>query len=477
MIYKIQVVTVSEDGCQETLEIACVERTDLKPETLGLTLAEGKMILNDLQQIVVERQVSSSLLLKQACPDCGQRRCSKGNHTLSLRTVFGQLMVRSPRMHHCVCRAHETKTFSPLAELLPNHTLPELLFLETKWASLLSYGMTSDLLQEVLPIDEPVNTFTIRRHVANVAERLERELGDEQFCFIQGCQNSWDQLLPPDGPLTVGIDGGYVRGQHKQGAFEVIAGKSILAFKRDQQQEQELSTRWFGWVQTYDEKPKRRLFELLKSQGMQQNQQVEFLSDGGEDVRNVQLYLNPQAEHLLDWFHLTMRLTVLTQTAKGLPERAGEGEDQCELRPSVLKDLERIKWYLWHGNVFQALNELQNLEMDLDAAAFETKDENAQKLLKGVEDLHTYVERNQEFVPNYGERYRNGEKIASGFVESAINQVVSKRMVKKQQMGWSQRGAHLLLQIRTRVLDEEWENTFRCWYPDFRPQGQAKKAA
>jgi hypothetical protein len=115
----------------------------------------------------------------------------------------------------------------------------------------------------------------------------------------------------------------------------------------------------------------------------------------------------------------------------------------------VLKDLERIKWYLWHGNVFQALNELQSLEMDLDAAAFESKDENAQKLLKGVEDLHTYVERNQEFVPNYGERYRNGEKIASGFVESAINQVVSKRMVNKQQMGWSQRGAHLLLQIRT----------------------------
>jgi hypothetical protein len=133
------------------------------------------------------------------------------------------------------------------------------------------------------------------------------------------------------------------------------------------------------------------------------------------------------------------------------------------------KDLEWIKWYLWHGNVFQAMNELQDLEMELDAAVFETKDENAQKLLKGVEDLQTYVERNQAFVPNYGERYRNGEKIASGFVES-INQVVSKRMVKKQQMGWSPRGAHLLLQVRTRVLDERWENTFRRWYPDFRPK-------
>jgi hypothetical protein len=115
------------------------------------------------------------------------------------------------------------------------------------------------------------------------------------------------------------------------------------------------------------------------------------------------------------------------------------------------------------------MNELQDLEMELDAAVFETKDENAQKLLKGVEDLQTYVERNQAFVPNYGERYRNGEKIASGFVES-INQVVSKRMVKKQQMGWSPRGAHLLLQVRTRVLDERWENTFRRWYPDFRPK-------
>src|SRR5580704_9044232 len=341
----------------------------------------------------------------------------------------------------------------------------------------MSYGMTSKLLQDVLPIDQPINTFTIRQHVADVAERLEQELGDEQFCFVEGCQRSWDELPSPDGPLTVGIDGGYVRGQHKQGQFEVIAGKSLLAFKRDQEGKQQLSARCFAWVQTYDEKPKRRLFELLQSQGMQPNQQVDFLSDGGEDVRNVQLYLNPQAEHLLDWFHLTMRLTVLNQTAKGLPERIGEGEDQYELRPGVLKDLERIKWYLWHGNVFQALNELQSLEMDLDAAAFESKDENARKLLKGVEELHTYVERNQEFVPNYGERYRNGEKIASGFVESAINQVVSKRMVKKQQMGWSQHGAHLLLQIRTRVLDEEWENTFRRWYPDFRPQGQAKKAA
>ena len=81
MICKIQVVTLGEDGHQETREITCLQRTDLKPETLGLTLAEGKMILKDLQQILVEGQVARFLLPKRPCPECGQPRCIKGHHS------------------------------------------------------------------------------------------------------------------------------------------------------------------------------------------------------------------------------------------------------------------------------------------------------------------------------------------------------------------------------------------------------------
>jgi len=130
--------------------------------------------------------------------------------------------------------------------------------------------------------------------------------------------------------------------------------------------------------------------------------------------------------------------------------------------------------------VFQALQTLDGLQMDVESAAFETKHEAARKHLKQIEELHTYVERNQAFLPNYGERYRHGERIASGFVESAVNQLVSKRMVKQQQMQWTQRGAHLLLQIRTHVLNEEWEEIFRRWYPGFRSRTEeqpVKKAA
>jgi hypothetical protein len=203
MICKIQVLVIDEDGREETRQLACLERTDLKPETLCLTLAEGKMILKGLQQIVVERQVSSSLLAKRACPDCGQPRSCKGNHTLSVRTVFGQLTVRSQRLHHCTCRPHHTKTFSPLAELLPERISPELLFLETKWASLMSYGMTSKLLHDVLPIDEPVNTFTIRQHVADVAERLERSQGAGRRAAAAGSA-PWREACNFHGRRTAG---------------------------------------------------------------------------------------------------------------------------------------------------------------------------------------------------------------------------------------------------------------------------------
>jgi hypothetical protein len=87
------------------------------------------------------------------------------------------------------------------------------------------------------------------------------------------------------------------------------------------------------------------------------------------------------------------------------------------------------------------------------------------KLGQHVSEFNTYIANNRAFIPNYGDRYRYGEMISTAFAESTVNQVVSKRMVKKQQMRWTQRGAHLLLQVRTKVLNDEWRDTFCRWYP------------
>jgi hypothetical protein len=107
------------------------------------------------------------------------------------------------------------------------------------------------------------------------------------------------------------------------------------------------------------------------------------------------------------------------------------------LRDPVVRELECLKWFLWHGNVYKAVQVVQSLEMDLDATVATNGYATAQKLLKAVEEFHTYIENNKRFIPNYGERYRAGERISTGFVESAVNQVISKRFCKKQQMAWT----------------------------------------
>jgi hypothetical protein len=172
------------------------------------------------------------------------------------------------------------------------------------------------------------------------------------------------------------------------------------------------------------------------------------------------MYLNPRGDHLIDWFHITMRLTVMSQITKRLCSR-----DNPELAAEVLEELERLKWFLWHGNVFRALQTVDDLQMDLDNTDQPSIEQ--RKLLKMVTEFAGYIRANGAWIPNYGERYRSGEAISSAFVESTVNQVVSKRMVKKQQMRWAPKSAHLLLQVRAKVLNDELAEVFQRWYPAF----------
>ena len=76
------------------------------------------------------------------------------------------------------------------------------------------------------------------------------------------------------------------------------------------------------------------------------------------------------------------------------------------------KQLERVKWFLWHGDVARALNTIEDIEDELDLLP--QNGESRKKLLKVVREFRGYIEANQNFIPNYGDRYRHGEKISNG---------------------------------------------------------------
>ena len=90
-------------------------------------------------------------------------------------------------------------------------------------------------------------------------------------------------------------------------------------------------------------RPRARFVDTLRQQGMQPQQQVVFLSGGAETLRGLQQNIAPEAEHVLDWFHVIMRLTVLGQMIKGAWADAVTVETKAAA-------LDRIKWLLWHGN-------------------------------------------------------------------------------------------------------------------------------
>ena len=404
------------------------------------------------------------------------------------------------------------------------------------------FGVTVELLRDVLrAVGTTLNAETVRNHLQRVATRMEGALGEERTSWIEDCPPDPARLSLPEGPVVVGIDGGYVRARergraHRDTNFEVVVGQSIA---------EDRASRYFGLVQSFDDKPKRRLHEVLREQGLQMNQDITFLTDGGDTVRNLAADMSPCAEHVLDWLslpkrdawqlqpadgvvhrtrrardavsgdevglaravrghrgaaqgrpsrgdhaqcgdsaqppaacrhahggsawgganlldrglHLTMRLTVLGQYAKGLAHHDDEEAHAIE------RELKRIKGYLWNGNHRdrEALACIDGLVDDLEGLS--TAYAGIKAFRKGADEFRTYVRRNAGTIPNYAERHRYGERVSTPFAESTVNTVVGKRFAKRQQMRWSRRGAHLMLQTRTRVLDGTLRAKFQSWYP------------
>jgi len=136
-----------------------------------------------------------------------------------------------------------------------------------------------------------------------------------------------------------------------------------------------------------------------------------------------------------------------------------------------------VKWRLWHGRLDRAIRDLQDIVTRL-LSLRAVGDLSAARLRTLGSQLLTYIRSNRDAIINYGKRYRAGLRVATTLAESAVNSLVAKRMVKKQQMRWSQHGAHILMQVRTAEMNGELRDRMRARFrepdpnvpPLFKPQ-------
>jgi hypothetical protein len=195
MKMRIQVVIEHDNdgGEPEIQELVCLSRETkhLSIEQLGLSLGEAKDILAKMQTTLIARQVEAFLERHHSCPECRAPYQKNGTHQMTVRTLFGTVKLISQRFYTCSCQKKEESgrkgargSFSPLAKDLPERTTPEFRYLQAKWSSLMSYGLTSQLLEEVLPLSKRISTATLSRCVQRITQRADSELGEEQEACI-----------------------------------------------------------------------------------------------------------------------------------------------------------------------------------------------------------------------------------------------------------------------------------------------------
>ncbi len=462
MKLRVQLIIEDRSGNATTAEIAAIER-NCPDDLIGLSLEEAKAMTGAAQRAMVQAQAREAIAAGSVCANCRRPLRKNGVHRIQYRTVFGRLDLESPRFYRCRCLSTGRLSSSPLAIWLGDHVSQELRYLEAQFAALLPYGASVGMLRAVLPLENATSITTWKRHVISVGERL--DLDAHRRFPIRSTLNAFG--LPTRNPLqAIGIDGGFVKAANapsrQEGWFEVMVAKSLPRSG---------SGRVLAFVQRLEPNPTARMERFLAEQGAFPAQPTTFLSDGGDSVRRAQGEFRAFGEPILDWFHIAMRMTQLSQAIKGLPDVPGETTPTDHINEG-LRSVRGAKAYLWHGSPHRALDELGKLTWDIGTAT-----DRAREVQGKLKEFMNYISANVEAIPDYADRRRHGEPIATGFVESAVNQVVSKRLVKKQQMRWTPHGAHRLLQVRARVLNSQLRTDFERWFPKLRAAPECVRIA
>jgi len=166
-----------------------------------------------------------------------------------------------------------------------------------------------------------------------------------------------------------------------------------------------------------------------------------------------------------------MRFQNLKQMAKGIT-----GLTDGTIRGHALHQLERAKWRFWNGQGRRGLIGLVHLRHWARARCFEHIPV-LTKLGHALVDTIRYLELNADSMPNYGKRFRSGSRISTGFAESAVNEIIARRMNKCQQMRWNRHTVQTFLEVRIHVLNRTLEDAFRYWHAEFRPLADNSQVA
>jgi hypothetical protein len=243
--------------------------------------------------------------------------------------------------------------------------------------------------------------------------------------------------------ISLFIDGGHVRSVRR---YQVRSFEVMLAQVSNDDGKQVV----FSSMPAEADRQRDQLRGVLHGLGATPGTPVTILSDGAEGPRSLgEAACVGPTRHVLDWFHLSMRIQQVAQAAMSWPDASAEDRKEGS---SLAETIERIKWRLWHGQVSRGLDLIAETMATLEATT-EIASPATLKVTRLLGELETYVSGQSDIIINYATARRREEPISTAATESTVQWLVHRRMNAHQQMRWTPRGAHLMLKVRCAVMN------------------------
>jgi hypothetical protein len=212
MRWKIVLEGTDEFGSAHRSELTIDKNLErLSVGEIGFSVEDGKAIMAHLQQVVVNQQCEAYVLTSRFCTDCEDFRRIKDYSKRKIRTVFGRVEVRNPRIMNCQrCLPHFSAAWTVLRDICPDQATPELMERSARLGSLLPYRKAAEVMAEFLPIQSTESFVTLRHRTLKLGQRLD-ERARERAWFeppstAERRQMELDLPNDPEREFVVSID-------------------------------------------------------------------------------------------------------------------------------------------------------------------------------------------------------------------------------------------------------------------------------
>ena len=161
---------------------------------------------------------------------------------------------------------------------------------------------------------------------------------------------------------------------------------------------------YFATSNTSQGEVRARTLQALQFEGYSGHGEVTILSDGAEIMKRLPKSLPKPTAHIIDWFHLAMKIRPMQQIADHI---VGSRPILCGILAVIDEEIKALKWKLWHGQVKRAICVLEKIVEDMNELG-QRGDFSAARLNSLGQQLPTYIRSNRTALVDYGARYREG---------------------------------------------------------------------